>query len=136
MLCGPATVKSSAKPCSRSRPANGARKPGSGYRAAALPEAQSPQTGYAFEGFRNPDGSVGVKNILAISTVQYVVDTLEIALKRIKAKLLPHYPNVDDVVAIKVSTRAELARRWSYLIDFDAGRIGLHNDLVLFNPAP
>jgi galactarate dehydratase len=70
---------------------------------------------------------------------------------------------------IKVSTRTELAKRWSDLIDFDAGRIasgemtieeagwelfqlildvasgrkqvwadkwGLHNDLVLFNPAP
>ncbi len=74
-----------------------------------------------------------------------------------------------EAPVIKVSTRTELARRWSDLIDFDAGRIasgemtieeagwelfhlildvasgrkkvwadkwGLHNDLVLFNPAP
>ena len=69
--------------------------------ANAVPEAQAPLTGYTFEGFRNPDGSVGVKNILAISTsVQCVAGTLEFALKRIKAELLPRYPNVDDVVAV------------------------------------
>ena len=69
--------------------------------ATAVPPAQPPLTGYTFEGFRNPDGSVGIKNILAISTtVQCVAGTLEFALKRIKAELLPRYPNVDDVVAI------------------------------------
>lgn len=69
--------------------------------ANAVPEAQPALTGYTFEGFRNADGSVGVKNILAISTsVQCVAGTLEFALKRIKAELLPRYPNVDDVVAV------------------------------------
>jgi galactarate dehydratase len=69
--------------------------------ANAVPEEQPPLTGYTFEGFRNRDGSVGVKNILAISTsVQCVAGTLEFALKRIKAELLPRYPNVDDVVAV------------------------------------
>jgi galactarate dehydratase len=69
--------------------------------ATAIPAPQPALTGYTFEGFRNADGSVGVKNILAISTsVQCVAGTLEFALKRIKAELLPRYPNVDDVVAI------------------------------------
>jgi galactarate dehydratase len=69
--------------------------------ANAVPAAQPALTGYTFEGFRNPDGSVGIKNILAISTsVQCVAGTLEFALKRIKGELLPRYPNVDDVVAV------------------------------------
>jgi galactarate dehydratase len=60
-----------------------------------------PLGGYTFEGYRNKDGTVGTKNILAISTsVQCVAGTLEIALKRIKDELLPKYPNVDDVVAV------------------------------------
>ncbi|MGH6754645.1 MAG: galactarate dehydratase, partial [Bradyrhizobium sp.] len=50
---------------------------------------------------RNPDGSVGTKNVLAISTsVQCVAGTLGFAIKRIKAELLPKYPNVDDVVGL------------------------------------
>ena len=58
-------------------------------------------TGYTFEGYRNADGTVGTKNILAISTsVQCVAGTMEYALKRIKAELLPKYPNVDDVVVL------------------------------------
>lgn len=62
---------------------------------------QAPLTGYTFEGFRNPDGTVGTKNILAVSTsVQCVAGTMEFALKRIKAELLPKYPNVDDVVVL------------------------------------
>ncbi len=69
--------------------------------ATAVPAPQAPLDGYTFEGFRNPDGSVGTKNVLAISTsVQCVAGTLEFALKRIKAELLPKYPNVDDVVGL------------------------------------
>lgn len=64
-------------------------------------KAHPPLEGYTFEGFRNPDGTVGTKNILAISTsVQCVAGTLEFALKRIKAELLPKYPHVDDVIAL------------------------------------
>jgi galactarate dehydratase len=60
-----------------------------------------PLTGYTFEGYRNKDGTVGTRNILAISTsVQCVAGTVEFALKRIKADLLPKYPNVDDVVVL------------------------------------
>ena len=69
--------------------------------ATRTPPALPPLEGYTFEGYRNKDGTVGTKNILAISTsVQCVAGTLEIALKRIKDELLPKYPNVDDVVAV------------------------------------
>jgi len=69
--------------------------------ATAVPAPQPPLEGYTFEGFRNPDGSVGTKNILGISTsVQCVKGTLEYAVKRIRSELLPKYPNVDDVVPV------------------------------------
>lgn len=56
---------------------------------------------YTFLGYRNSDGTVGVKNILGITTsVQCVTGVLDFAVKRIKEELLPLFPNVDDVVAI------------------------------------
>ncbi len=61
-----------------------------------------PLEGYTFEGYRNPDGSVGTRNILAITqTVQCVAGVTEFAVQRIKSELLPKYPNVDDVVALE-----------------------------------
>jgi galactarate dehydratase len=67
----------------------------------AAPPAE-PLEGYTFQGFRNPDGSVGTRNILAITTtVQCVAGVVEYAVKRIKAELLPKYPNVDDVVGLE-----------------------------------
>ena len=69
--------------------------------ATRPPPKPEPLTGYTFEGYRNADGTVGSKNILAVSTsVQCVAGTMEFALKRIKAELLPKYPNVDDVVVL------------------------------------
>lgn len=69
--------------------------------ATAVPAPLPPLEGYTFQGYRNTDGSVGTKNILAISTtVQCVAATVNFAVKRIKAELLPRYPHVDDVVAI------------------------------------
>lgn len=60
-----------------------------------------PLQGYTFEGYRNADGTVGTKNILAISTsVQCVAGITDIVAQRIKYELLPKYPNVDDVVAL------------------------------------
>ena len=57
--------------------------------------------GVTFDGYRNADGSAGTKNILAITTtVQCVAPTVEFAVRRIKAEILPRYPNVDDVLAI------------------------------------
>ncbi len=61
-----------------------------------------PLEGYTFEGFRNVDGSVGTRNILAITTtVQCVAGVVEHAVKRIKSELLPRFPNVDDVVGLE-----------------------------------
>jgi len=69
--------------------------------ATAVPKPLPPLEGYTFEGFRNPDGGVGTKNILGITTtVQCVAPTVDYAVRRIKAELLPKFPNVDDVVAI------------------------------------
>jgi len=69
--------------------------------ATAVPHPMPPLDGYAFEGYRNPDGTVGTKNILGITTaVQCVAPTVEHAVQRIKAEILPRYPGVDDVVAI------------------------------------
>src|SRR6201987_1302462 len=62
--------------------------------STAVPAPLPPLEGYTFEGFRNPDGSVGTKNILGISTsVQCVRGTLEDAIKKIRRDLLPNYPN-------------------------------------------
>jgi galactarate dehydratase len=58
--------------------------------------------GHTFEGFRNADGSVGTRNILAITTtVQCVAGVLDFAVQRIKAELLPKFRNVDDVIGLE-----------------------------------
>jgi len=63
-----------------------------------------PLTGYTFEGYRNADGSVGTRNILAITTtVQCVAGVVDFAVQRIKEQLLPRYPNVDDVIGLEHS---------------------------------
>lgn len=60
-----------------------------------------PLTGYTFQGYRNPDGSVGAKNVLGITTsVQCVAGLTQYVTRKIKEELLPQYPNVDDVVAL------------------------------------
>ena len=70
--------------------------------ATVKPHAMPPLEGYTFEGYRNADGSVGTRNILAITTtVQCVSGVVEFAVERIKAELLPKFPNVDDVVGIE-----------------------------------
>lgn len=62
----------------------------------------APLEGYTFEGFRNADGSVGTRNLLAVtSTVQCVSGVIEYAVKRIKDELLPRYSHVDDVVSLE-----------------------------------
>ncbi|WP_017759149.1 galactarate dehydratase [Pseudacidovorax intermedius] len=72
--------------------------------ATVRPEPLAPLKGYTFEGYRNADGSVGTRNILAITqTVQCVAGVTDFAVQRIKTELLPRYPNVDDVVALEHS---------------------------------
>ncbi|HEY5799055.1 MAG TPA: galactarate dehydratase [Burkholderiaceae bacterium] len=67
-----------------------------------LTPPQAPLEGYTFEGFRNKDGSVGTRNVLAVtSTVQCVSGVVDHAVARIKAELLPRFPNVDDVVSLE-----------------------------------
>jgi galactarate dehydratase len=69
--------------------------------ATAVPAPLPPITGRTFDGFRNDDGTAGTKNILGITTtVQCVAPTVEFAVRRIRAELLPRYPNVDDVIAL------------------------------------
>lgn len=72
--------------------------------ATVKPEPMPPLEGYTFEGYRNADGSVGSRNILAITTtVQCVAGVVAFAVKRIKDELLPRFPNVDDVVGLEHS---------------------------------
>ncbi|MBI3682441.1 MAG: galactarate dehydratase [Acidobacteria bacterium] len=69
--------------------------------ATAVPDPLPPLEGCTFEGYRNPDGSAGTKNILGITTtVQCVAPTVDYAVRRIQNEILPRFPNVDDVVAI------------------------------------
>ena len=70
--------------------------------ATVKPAPMPPLEGYTFEGYRNADGSVGTRNILAITTtVQCVSGVVDYAVQRIKSELLPKYPNVDDVIGIE-----------------------------------
>ncbi len=70
--------------------------------ATRQPPDLPPLVGYTFEGYRNADGSVGTRNILAITqTVQCVAGVTEFAVQRIKAELLPLFPHVDDVLALE-----------------------------------
>jgi len=65
-------------------------------------EPLPPLEGFTFQGYRNADGSVGSRNILGITTtVQCVSGVVEFAVRRIKAELLPRFPNVDDVVGLE-----------------------------------
>jgi galactarate dehydratase len=69
--------------------------------ATAVPVSLPALDGYTFEGYRNPDGSVGTKNLLGIATtVQCVAPTVDYAVRRIQAELLPRFPNVDGIVAV------------------------------------
>jgi len=69
--------------------------------STAVPEPLPPLTGFTFEGYRNPDGSTGTRNLLGIATtVQCVAPTVDYAVRRIREELLPRFPNVDDVVSV------------------------------------
>ena len=60
--------------------------------------------GHTFEGYVNADGSVGTRNLLAITTtVQCVAGVLKVAVERIERELLPQFPNVDGVVGLEHS---------------------------------
>ncbi len=66
--------------------------------------ALAPLSGHTFEGYVNADGSVGTRNLLAITTtVQCVAGVLAVAVERIERELLPQYPHVDGVVGLEHS---------------------------------
>ena len=68
---------------------------------ASLDRDLAELSGHRFEGYRNPDGSVGSRNILGIvPSVQCVAGVLNLAVKKIESELLPKYPHVDGVVAL------------------------------------
>ena len=70
--------------------------------ATVKPQPLPALDGYTFEGYRNPDGSVGTRNVLGITTtVQCVAGVVDFAVRRIKDELLPRFPNVDDVVGLE-----------------------------------
>ena len=59
-------------------------------------------TNATFQGYRNDDGSVGTRNLLAITTtVQCVSGIVDHAVRRIRAEILPNYPNVDGVLSLE-----------------------------------
>jgi len=69
--------------------------------ATKVPAPLPPLEGYTFEGYRNADGTVGTKNLLAITqTVQCVAGVVDYVVKRLKAEVLPKYPNVDGIVGL------------------------------------
>jgi galactarate dehydratase len=73
-----------------------------GLPMATIQRRLEPLDDYTFEGYRNHDGSVGTRNLLAVTTtVQCVAGVLEHAVQRIRSELLPRYPNVDDVVGLE-----------------------------------
>lgn len=69
--------------------------------ATKVPPSLSPLEGFTFEGYRNEDGSVGTKNLLAITTsVHCVAGVVDYVVNIIERELLPKYPNVDGVVGL------------------------------------
>ena len=70
----------------------------------AVPQSLPALEGCVFEGYRNKNGSAGMKNILGISTsVQCVAGVLDYAVKRIKSEMLSKYSNVDNIVVLNHS---------------------------------
>lgn len=60
-----------------------------------------PLTGYTFKGYKNKDGSVGTKNVLAITTsVNCVEGIVDYVVQIVERELLPKYPNVDGIVGL------------------------------------
>lgn len=68
--------------------------------STAVPPEPEPLEGYSFEGYSNPDGNAGTRNLLGITTtVQCVAPTVEHAVRRIREEVLPRFSGVDGVTA-------------------------------------
>lgn len=69
--------------------------------ATKIPKPLPPLEGYTFQGYKNPDGSVGTRNLLGITmSVNCVSGVVEYVTKIIERDLLPKYPNVDGVIPL------------------------------------
>ena len=71
----------------------------------------------------------GTRNILAINTtVQCVTGVLNVAIRRIKAEILPKYPNVDDVIAVNHPYGCGVAIDGSlpWIVSANGGRSSIH----------
>src|SRR5499427_2834404 len=63
---------------------------------------EPPLEAYTFAGYRNADGTVGTRNVLAITTtVQCVSGVVDHAVRRIRSELLPRFPNVDGAIGLE-----------------------------------
>ena len=84
--------------------------------ATIKPDPLPPLEGYTFEGYRNADGSVGSRNILAITTtVQCVAGVLEFA---VKPKLLElGFEIVGNTPAEFAAFQAAEFARWKKVIE-------------------
>ena len=61
--------------------------------ATVKPAPLPPLDGYTFEGYRNADGSVGTRNLLAITTtVQCVAGVVDVAVERIRGRAAAAVP--------------------------------------------
>lgn len=73
----------------------------SAVKPAHMPQ-QARTENYTFDGYRNADGTVGTRNLLAIgTTVQCVAGVVDYVVQRIRHELLPRFPHVDGVTAIQ-----------------------------------
>jgi hypothetical protein len=80
--------------------------------AVKRPPPLPPLEGYTFEGYRNADGSVGTRNMLAITTtVQCVAGVVDFAVQRIRTSCCRLYPHVDDVVGAGARLRLRRGHR-------------------------
>ena len=69
--------------------------------ATKVLDANRSQADRTFRGYRNTNGSVGTRNLLAITTtVQCVTGIVDHAVRRIREELLPNYANVDGVLSL------------------------------------
>lgn len=80
-------------------------KPAAGEPDGAFPGGLPRNLPTAFEGYEVPGHEfAGTRNILGIMpSVQCAAGVLNAAIQKIRAELLPRYPNVDDVIALNHS---------------------------------
>lgn len=73
------------------------------YAVNLIEQSELPQPPVStWMGYRNENGPAGTKNLLGIvTTVQCAAGVVSRVAERIRAELLPRYPNVEDVVVVR-----------------------------------